>query len=91
MSNVDDSRRNLEVVRRSSNSTNDYKGNYENGRQGNQWFDSRNRFQEDDRKFKDRGYQLEMGVKKTILAEVNAEIDVRVRILLEAIGGKGDE
>ncbi|GFW31528.1 uncharacterized protein TNCV_4419631 [Trichonephila clavipes] len=47
MSNVDDNRRNWrnsEVVRRPSNGRNDYRGNYENGRQGNQWFESRNRF-----------------------------------------------
>ncbi|GFW74448.1 hypothetical protein TNCV_2413471 [Trichonephila clavipes] len=38
-SNADDSRgnwRNSEVVRRPSNGRNDYRGNYENGRQGNQ-------------------------------------------------------
>ncbi|GFX91432.1 uncharacterized protein TNCV_3545151 [Trichonephila clavipes] len=32
---------------------------------------------------------LEMWIKKTILAEGTAEIEVRVRILVEAIGGKG--
>ncbi|GFS68127.1 uncharacterized protein TNCV_438881 [Trichonephila clavipes] len=61
MSNADDSWRNWrnsEVVRRPSNGRNDYRGNYENGRQGNQWFDSRNRFQKDDRLFNDRGYQF---------------------------------
>ncbi|GFU62390.1 uncharacterized protein TNCV_318941 [Trichonephila clavipes] len=39
MSNVDYNRRNgrnSEVVRRPSNGRNDYKGNYENGREGNQ-------------------------------------------------------
>ncbi|GFX74809.1 uncharacterized protein TNCV_636361 [Trichonephila clavipes] len=34
---------------------------------------------------------LEMGVKKTILVEGTTEIGVRVRILVEAIGGKGDD
>ncbi|GFY22313.1 uncharacterized protein TNCV_3299541 [Trichonephila clavipes] len=34
---------------------------------------------------------LEMGVKRTILVEGTAEIEVRVRILVEAIGGKGDD
>ncbi|GFX31568.1 uncharacterized protein TNCV_688161 [Trichonephila clavipes] len=34
---------------------------------------------------------LEMGVKKTILVEGTTEIEVRVRILVEAIGGKGDD
>ncbi|GFX85876.1 uncharacterized protein TNCV_2472781 [Trichonephila clavipes] len=34
---------------------------------------------------------LEMGVKKTILVERTAEIEARVGILAEAIGGKGDE
>ncbi|GFW12671.1 uncharacterized protein TNCV_3883811 [Trichonephila clavipes] len=48
----------LEVVRRPNNSRNDYKGNYQNSRQGNQWFESRNRFQNDDRRFDDMGYQL---------------------------------
>ncbi|GFY29876.1 hypothetical protein TNCV_4071891 [Trichonephila clavipes] len=33
-------------------------GNYQNNRQGNRWFESRNRFQNDDRKFNDRGYQF---------------------------------
>ncbi|GFX80263.1 retrovirus-related Pol polyprotein from transposon 17.6 [Trichonephila clavipes] len=33
-------------------------GNYQNNRQGNQWFESRNRFQNDDRRFNDRGYQF---------------------------------
>ncbi|GFX29389.1 uncharacterized protein TNCV_3997651 [Trichonephila clavipes] len=47
MSNADDSRRN--------------KRNYENGRQGNQWLGSRNRFQKDDRRFNDRGYHFRNG------------------------------
>ncbi|GFU04426.1 retrovirus-related Pol polyprotein from transposon 297 [Trichonephila clavipes] len=33
-------------------------GNYQNNRQGNQWFESRNRLQNDDRRFSDRGYQF---------------------------------
>ncbi|GFX08373.1 uncharacterized protein TNCV_3268621 [Trichonephila clavipes] len=66
VSNEDDSRRNWrnsEVVRRPSNGRNDYRGNYENGRQENQWFDSKNRFQQDDR-FNDRGYQFRNGGQK---------------------------
>ncbi|GFW46629.1 uncharacterized protein TNCV_1936991 [Trichonephila clavipes] len=43
---------------RSSNGRNDYRDNYENGRQGNQWFASRNRIQKDDRRFNDRGCQF---------------------------------
>ncbi|GFV41464.1 hypothetical protein TNCV_5016211 [Trichonephila clavipes] len=61
VSNVDNNRgnwRNSEVVRRLSNGRNDYRGNYENGRLGNQWFESRNRFQKDDRRFNDREYQF---------------------------------
>ncbi|GFT97037.1 uncharacterized protein TNCV_5108151 [Trichonephila clavipes] len=61
MSNVGYNRgywRNSEGVRRPSNGRNDYRGNYENSRQGNQWFQSRNRFQKDDRRFNDRGYQF---------------------------------
>ncbi|GFV42566.1 uncharacterized protein TNCV_3718991 [Trichonephila clavipes] len=50
--------RNSEVVRRPNNGRNDYRGKYENSRQGNQWFESRNRFQNDDRRFNDRGYQF---------------------------------
>ncbi|GFX82268.1 uncharacterized protein TNCV_972801 [Trichonephila clavipes] len=61
MSNVGNNRgnwRNSEVVRRSNNGRNDYRGNYQNSHQGNQWFESRNRFQNDDRRFNDRGYQF---------------------------------
>ncbi|GFY35852.1 retrovirus-related Pol polyprotein from transposon 297 [Trichonephila clavipes] len=67
MSNVDNNRgnwRNSEVVRRPSKGRNDYRDNYENGRQGNQWFESRNRFQKDDRRFNDRGYQFRNGSQK---------------------------
>ncbi|GFX67872.1 uncharacterized protein TNCV_320451 [Trichonephila clavipes] len=56
--------RNSEVVRRSSISRNDYRGNYENGREGNQCFESRNRFQKDDRKLNDKGYQFRNGGQK---------------------------
>ncbi|GFX57601.1 uncharacterized protein TNCV_2675871 [Trichonephila clavipes] len=61
MSNVGNNRgnwRNCEVVRRPNNGRNDYRGNYQNSRQGNQWFQSRNKFQNDDRRFNDRGYQF---------------------------------
>ncbi|GFY12421.1 uncharacterized protein TNCV_1798431 [Trichonephila clavipes] len=67
MSNVDNNRgnwRNSEVVRRPSNGRNDYMGNYENGRQRNRWFESRNRFQKDDRRFNDKGYQFRNGSQK---------------------------
>ncbi|GFY33561.1 uncharacterized protein TNCV_4558751 [Trichonephila clavipes] len=40
--------RNSKVVRRPSNGRNDYRGDYKNSRQGNQWFESRNRFENDD-------------------------------------------
>ncbi|GFY30163.1 retrovirus-related Pol polyprotein from transposon 297 [Trichonephila clavipes] len=66
-SNADYSRknwRNLEVVRRPSIGRNVYSGNYENGHQGNQWFDSRNRFQKDDRRINGRGYQFRNGGQK---------------------------
>ncbi|GFX05886.1 uncharacterized protein TNCV_1785191 [Trichonephila clavipes] len=61
MSNVGNNRRNWrnsEVVRRPNNGRNDYRGNYKNSRQGNQWFESRNRFQSHDRRFNYRGYQF---------------------------------
>ncbi|GFW30816.1 retrovirus-related Pol polyprotein from transposon 297 [Trichonephila clavipes] len=61
MSNVGNNRgnwRNSEVVHRPNNGRNDYRGNYQNSRQGNQWFESRNRFQNEDRSFNDRGYQF---------------------------------
>ncbi|GFS84242.1 uncharacterized protein TNCV_2365731 [Trichonephila clavipes] len=67
MSNVGNNRgnwRNSEVVRRPSNGRNYYRGNYENSRQGNQRFENRNRFQKDDRRFNDRGYQLRNGSQK---------------------------
>ncbi|GFW22613.1 hypothetical protein TNCV_2764251 [Trichonephila clavipes] len=50
--------RNIEVVHRPNNGKNDYRGSNQNNRQGNQWFESRNRFQNDDRRFNDRGYQF---------------------------------
>ncbi|GFV31906.1 retrovirus-related Pol polyprotein from transposon 297 [Trichonephila clavipes] len=61
MSNVGNNRgnwRNSEVVHRPNNGRNDYRGSNQNNRQGNQWFESRNRFQNDDRRFNDRGYQF---------------------------------
>ncbi|GFU27367.1 uncharacterized protein TNCV_3906091 [Trichonephila clavipes] len=61
MSNVGNNRgnwRNSEMARRTNNGRNDYRGNYQNGRQGNQWFESRNKFQNDDRRFNNRGYQF---------------------------------
>ncbi|GFV12020.1 uncharacterized protein TNCV_669511 [Trichonephila clavipes] len=67
MSSIDNNRgnwRNSEVVRRPSNGRNDYRGKNENSRQGNQWFESRNRFQKDDRRFNDRGYQFRNGSQK---------------------------
>ncbi|GFX51623.1 uncharacterized protein TNCV_5013271 [Trichonephila clavipes] len=61
MSNVGNNRenwRNSEVVHRPNNGRNDYRRSNQNKRQGNQWFESRNRFQNDDRRFNDRGYQF---------------------------------
>ncbi|GFV52538.1 uncharacterized protein TNCV_1918561 [Trichonephila clavipes] len=61
ISNVGNNRgnwRNSEVVHRPNNGRNDYRGSHQNNRQGNQWFESRNRFQNDDRRFNDRGYQF---------------------------------
>ncbi|GFY06499.1 uncharacterized protein TNCV_412491 [Trichonephila clavipes] len=61
MSNANNNRgnwRNSEVVHRPNNGRNDYRGNYQNNRQGNQWFMSRNRFQNHDRRFNDRRYQF---------------------------------
>ncbi|PRD26394.1 UNVERIFIED_CONTAM: hypothetical protein NCL1_38229 [Trichonephila clavipes] len=60
MSNVGNNRgnwRNSEVVRRPNNGRNDYRGNYQNSHQGNQWFESRDRFQNAGHRFNDRGYQ----------------------------------
>ncbi|GFY22936.1 uncharacterized protein TNCV_2181971 [Trichonephila clavipes] len=61
MSNVGNNRgnwRNSEVVHRPNNGRNDYRCSNQNNCQGNQWFESRNRFQNDDRRFNDRGYQF---------------------------------
>ncbi|GFV00863.1 uncharacterized protein TNCV_1386771 [Trichonephila clavipes] len=67
MPNVDNNGgnwRNSKVVHRPGNGRNDYTDNYENNHQGNQWFESRNRFQKDDRRFNDRGYQFRNGSEK---------------------------
>ncbi|PRD21892.1 UNVERIFIED_CONTAM: hypothetical protein NCL1_50553 [Trichonephila clavipes] len=64
MSNEDESRRtrrNSKVLPRPNSDRNDYRGNYENGPQGNQWLGSKNRFQREDLRFKDRGYQFRNG------------------------------
>ncbi|GFU37958.1 uncharacterized protein TNCV_5043371 [Trichonephila clavipes] len=61
MSNIGNNRgnwRNFEVVYRPNNGRNDYRRSNQNNRQGNQWFERRNRFQNDDRRFNDRGYQF---------------------------------
>ncbi|GFW04068.1 uncharacterized protein TNCV_2051841 [Trichonephila clavipes] len=61
MPNVGNNRgnwRNSEVERRPNNRRNDYRSKYQNNRQGNQWFENRNRFQSDDRRLTDRGYQF---------------------------------
>ncbi|GFY22667.1 uncharacterized protein TNCV_2179281 [Trichonephila clavipes] len=57
ISNVGNNRgnwKNSEVVHRPNNSRNYYRGNYQNKCQGNQW----NSFQNDDRRYNDRGYQF---------------------------------
>ncbi|GFX66546.1 uncharacterized protein TNCV_3496061 [Trichonephila clavipes] len=61
MSKVGNSRenwKNSDVLHRSNNGRNDYRGSHQNNRQGNQGFESRNRVQNDDRRFNDRGYQF---------------------------------
>ncbi|GFY03810.1 uncharacterized protein TNCV_1195901 [Trichonephila clavipes] len=84
MSNVGNNRgnwRNSEVVRKPNNGRNDYRGNYENSRQGNQWLESRNKFQNNDRRLNGRGYQFRNRGQMTILVEGTAEIGVRVKFL----------
>ncbi|GFX47748.1 retrovirus-related Pol polyprotein from transposon 297 [Trichonephila clavipes] len=93
MSNVGNNRgnwRNSEVVRRPSNGRIDYRGNYENCRQGNQWFESRNRFQKDDRRFNDRDINLETEVDQRLfwtdrksLAIPDSQIDKVVKVIEE--------
>ncbi|GFS99592.1 uncharacterized protein TNCV_167211 [Trichonephila clavipes] len=77
--------RNFEVVHRPNNGRNDYRRSNQNNRRGNQWFESRNRFQNDDRGFNDRDINLEIEVKMTILVEGTKEIGVRAIILVEAV------
>ncbi|GFX69622.1 uncharacterized protein TNCV_1769911 [Trichonephila clavipes] len=94
MSKVGNSRgnwRNSEVVHRPNNGGNDYRGSHQNNRQGNQWFESRNRFQNDDRRFNDRGYQFRnRGQNDDFSREEQKEIGVRVKILVEAVENKCD-
>ncbi|GFX89862.1 uncharacterized protein TNCV_1535091 [Trichonephila clavipes] len=61
MSNVGKNRgnwRNSEVIHIPNNGRNNYRGSHQNNRQGNQWFQSRNIFQNYDRRFNDRTYQF---------------------------------
>ncbi|GFW66913.1 uncharacterized protein TNCV_4687981 [Trichonephila clavipes] len=79
MSNVGNNRgnwRNSEVVRRANNGRGDYRGNFQNDCQRNQWFESRDRFQNDDGRFNDRDFNLEIAVKMTILVERTKEIGI---------------
>ncbi|GFW08383.1 uncharacterized protein TNCV_1656971 [Trichonephila clavipes] len=65
MSNVGNNRgnwTNSKVVRRPNNGRNDYRGNYQNSRQGNQWFDVKMTILVEGTK--------EVGVRVKILAEV---------------------
>ncbi|GFX40151.1 uncharacterized protein TNCV_4317871 [Trichonephila clavipes] len=66
-------------------------GNYQNSRQGNQWFESRNRFQNDDRRFKDRGYQFRNRGQNDDFSRETKERGVREKILGEAVENKCDD
>ncbi|GFU51582.1 uncharacterized protein TNCV_82151 [Trichonephila clavipes] len=91
MSNVGNNRgnwRNSEVVHRPNYGRNDYRGSHQNNRQGNQWFESRNRFQNDDRRFNDRGYQFRNRGQNDYFSRGDKEIGVRVKILVEAVENK---
>ncbi|GFX44284.1 uncharacterized protein TNCV_4376721 [Trichonephila clavipes] len=74
--------RNSEVVHRPNIGRNDYKGNYQNNRQGNEWFESRTRFQNDDRRFNDRGYQFRNRGQNDDFSRGTKEIGVRVKSLV---------
>ncbi|GFW06285.1 uncharacterized protein TNCV_37591 [Trichonephila clavipes] len=63
----------------------------ENGRQGNQWFESRNRFQKDDRRFNYRGYQFRNGGQKDDFSRGYHRNRGSSEILVEAIESKGDD
>ncbi|GFU52521.1 uncharacterized protein TNCV_2115171 [Trichonephila clavipes] len=94
MSNVGNNRgnwRNSEVVRRPNNGRNDYRGYYQNSRQGNEWFESRNRFQNDDRRLTIGDINSEIEVKMAILVEETKEIGVRVKILVKVVENKWDD
>ncbi|GFT30694.1 hypothetical protein TNCV_758941 [Trichonephila clavipes] len=91
VSSADDSQknwRNLVVLRRPNNGRIDYRGNYENGRQGNNCSTSGIDFRGMIEDVTIEDTNLEMRVKMTILVERTAKIEVRVRILVEAIGSK---
>ncbi|GFW46691.1 uncharacterized protein TNCV_1937591 [Trichonephila clavipes] len=94
MANVDDNRRNWrnsEVVRRPSNGRNDYgvimRMAVKEISSSPAGIDFRRLIE--DLTIGDAN--LEIGVKRTILVEGTTEIGVRVRILVEPIGGKGDD
>ncbi|GFX71017.1 uncharacterized protein TNCV_2706201 [Trichonephila clavipes] len=91
MSTDDDKRRNWrnsEVLHRPSNNRNNYRGNYKTGLKRNQWFESRNGLNRDDRKF-DRGYQSGNRVQSENFIRGSTEIGVRIQILVEVIKDKG--
>ncbi|GFV01167.1 hypothetical protein TNCV_1811851 [Trichonephila clavipes] len=80
--------RNSEVsLHRPNNGKNDYRGNYQNNRQGNQWFESRNRLQNDDRRFSDRGYQFRNRGQNDDFSRGGPKKRGSVKILVEATNG----
>ncbi|GFX87054.1 uncharacterized protein TNCV_2636941 [Trichonephila clavipes] len=78
---------NSEVLHRPNNDRNHYRRNYETGCQRNQWVESRNGFNRDDRRFNDRGSSREIEFKVKILVDGTAEIGIRVQILVEKLYG----
>ncbi|GFV26450.1 uncharacterized protein TNCV_3361031 [Trichonephila clavipes] len=77
-------------IHRPNNGRNDYRGSHKNNRQRNQWLESRNRVQTDDRRFNDRGYQFKNRGQNDDFSRGTKEIGVRVKILLEAVENKWD-
>ncbi|GFY28948.1 hypothetical protein TNCV_4720761 [Trichonephila clavipes] len=72
--------RNSEVVRRQSNGRNDCRGNYENGRQGNQWLRAEIDFRRMIEDLTIGDTRIEMEIKRAILVEGTTEIGFRVKL-----------
>ncbi|GFT84409.1 hypothetical protein TNCV_147911 [Trichonephila clavipes] len=90
---INEELRNSEVERRPNiNGRNDYRGNYQNNRQGNQWFESRNRFLKTMiADFNDRGISIRNQGQNDDFSKGDQRNRGSRKILVEVVESKWDD